>query len=163
MDASGALHQRSECVQFWVVNWASTLQLMADKMVEGTTNLQRQILENKEKEGDAETVRGQQELPSLPEWTASSGPVACHDWAIASWRRRLQRDGGGFWQRRLVSGTVITWSYLRLKHLHHKSLNRWNGRDWRGGWVQCCWWQSHKQFGRSNILVASKRMTALKL
>lgn len=57
----------------------ATLQLMADKMVEGMTNLQRQILENKEKEGDAETVRGQQELPSLPEWTASSGPVACHD------------------------------------------------------------------------------------
>ena len=23
VDASGALHQRSECVQFWVVNWAS--------------------------------------------------------------------------------------------------------------------------------------------
>lgn len=45
----------------------ATLQLMADKMVEGMTNLQRQILENKEKEGDAETVRGQQELPSLPE------------------------------------------------------------------------------------------------
>lgn len=53
----------------------ATLQLMAYKMVEGMTNLQRQILENK----DAETVRGQQELPSLPEWTASSGPVACHD------------------------------------------------------------------------------------
>ena len=52
----------------------ATLQLMA-KMMEGMTNLQRQILENKEKEGDAETVRGQQELPALPEWSASSGPV----------------------------------------------------------------------------------------
>ena len=44
----------------------ATIQLMA-KMMEGLANLQRQILENKEEEGDAETARGQQELPALPE------------------------------------------------------------------------------------------------
>ena len=72
------------------------------------TNLQRQILEKKEKEGDAETVRGQQELPSLPEWTASSGPVASHDWAIASWHVVVfsemveDSDKGGRW--------VVQWS-----------------------------------------------------
>eukprot|EP00434_Breviolum_minutum_P029251 symbB.v1.2.025873.t1/scaffold2543.1/size76562/5 len=59
----------------------ATLQLMA-KMMEGMTNLQRQILESKDKEGDAETVRGQQELPALKEWTATSGPVDLSDWLV---------------------------------------------------------------------------------
>lgn len=69
-------------------------------VMEGTTNLQRQTLENKEKEGDAETVRGQQELPALLEWgAASSGPVGLSDWLAMiepCWPtcRRLQRDGG---------------------------------------------------------------------
>ena len=59
----------------------ATRQLMA-KMMEGMTNLQRQIFKNKEKEGDAETVRGQQDLPAPPEWTASSGPVDLSDWLV---------------------------------------------------------------------------------
>lgn len=91
----------------------ATLQLMA-KMMEGMTNLQRQILENKEKEGDAETVRGQQELPALPEWSASSGPVDLSDWlamieplladmssSSARWWKILTKEAGEWYSEHL--------------------------------------------------------------
>ena len=56
------------------------LHLMA-KMMEGMTNLQQQII-NKEKEGEPEMVKGQHELPALPEWTNTTGPIDLSDWLV---------------------------------------------------------------------------------
>ena len=53
------------------------IQLMA-KMMEGMTNLQKQIMDGKENE--PESVRSNLELPKLPEWTSTSGPVDLSDW-----------------------------------------------------------------------------------
>ena len=37
-------------------------------------------MDNKDREGDSESVRGQQELPQLAPWSAASGPVDLSDW-----------------------------------------------------------------------------------
>ena len=56
------------------------MNLMA-KMMEGMTNLQQQIL-NKEKEDEPEMVKGQHDLPVLPEWTSTTGPIDLSDWLV---------------------------------------------------------------------------------
>ena len=49
--------------------------------MEGMTNLQKQIME-KDKDKDAETVRSQIELPPLPPWSSTTGPVDLSDWLV---------------------------------------------------------------------------------
>ena len=129
----------------------ATLQLMA-KMMEGMTNLQRQILENKESEGDAETVRGQEELPALPEWSASSGPVDLSD-SLAMIER-------------LVNGIVSTLRLPPIERVSHEAspseeLNqaRWTRLERR---VSSMLLMAVPQTVREEP-VASKRMTALKI
>ena len=51
------------------------------KMMEGMTNLQKQIME-KDKDKDTETVRSQVELPPLPPWSSTTGPVDLSDWLV---------------------------------------------------------------------------------
>ena len=57
-----------------------TIQVLM-KMMEGMTNLQKQIME-KNKEKDAETARSQIELPLLPPWSSTTGPVDLSDWLV---------------------------------------------------------------------------------
>ena len=52
------------------------------KMMEGTTIEQKQITDNKDKEKDVETVRSQIELPPLPSWSPTTGPVDLSDWLV---------------------------------------------------------------------------------
>eukprot|EP00434_Breviolum_minutum_P034818 symbB.v1.2.030822.t1/scaffold3511.1/size105743/1 len=49
--------------------------------LEGMTNLQKQIME-KDKDKDTETVRSQIELPPLPPWSSTTGPVDLSDWLV---------------------------------------------------------------------------------
>ena len=57
-----------------------TIQILM-KMMEGMTNLQKQIME-KDKDKDTETVRSQVELPPLPPWSSTTGPVDLSDWLV---------------------------------------------------------------------------------
>ena len=148
----------------------ATLQLMA-KMMEGMTNLQRQILDGKDKEGDAETVRGQQELPALPEWTASSGPVDLSDWLVmieplladmssssARWWKILTKEAGEWYCEHLKLPPID-----RVSHDASPSeeLNqaKWARLERR---VSSMLLMAVPQTVREE-LVASKRMTALKI
>ena len=50
-----------------------TIQVLMN--MEGMTHLQGQIMDNKDKEKDVETVRSQIELPPLPSWSSTTGLV----------------------------------------------------------------------------------------
>ena len=82
------------------------LQLMA-KMMDGMNSLQKQILDGKDNE--AENVRSNLELPKLPEWTSTSGPVDLSDWlcVIEPLMADLSNSSSEWWtssQKRLSFG-----------------------------------------------------------
>ena len=58
-----------------------TVQVLL-KVVEGMTNLQKQIMDNRDREKDVEAVRNQAELPPLPPWSSTTGPVDLSDWLV---------------------------------------------------------------------------------
>ena len=80
-----------------------TIQVLM-KMMEGMTHLQGQIMDNKDKEKDVETVRSQIEFPPLPSWS-STGPVDLSDWLalIEPIMSDLTATSGGVPHRRVSS------------------------------------------------------------
>ena len=97
-----------------------TIQVLM-KMMEGMTNLQKQIMDNKDKEKDVETVRSQIELPTLPSWSSTTGPVDLSDWLvlIEPIMADLTATSGEWWSR--LIGECQTWY---SKHLQLQPLER---------------------------------------
>ena len=90
------------------------------KMMEGMTNLQKQIME-KDKDKDAETVRSQIELPPLPSWSSTTGPVDLSDWLvlIEPIMADLTATSGEWW-----SGLVTECQTWYSKHIQLQPLDR---------------------------------------
>ena len=96
------------------------IQLMA-KIMEGMTNLQKQIMDGKENE--PESVRSNLELPQLPEWPASSGPVDLSDWlcVIEPLMADLSNSSSEWWTTLMREAQVWYEEHLRLQPLDRVS------------------------------------------
>ena len=96
------------------------IQLMA-KMMEGMTNLQKQIMDGKENE--SENVRSNLELPQLTEWSASSGPVDLSDWlcVVEPLMADLSNSSAEWWT--VLTKEAQAWyeAHLRLQPLDRVS------------------------------------------
>ena len=96
------------------------IQLMA-KMMEGMTNLQKQIMDGKE--NDSENVRSNLELPQLTEWSASSGPVDLSDWlcVVEPLMADLSNSSAEWWT--VLTKEAQAWyeAHLRLQPLDRVS------------------------------------------
>ena len=147
-----------------------TLELLA-KMMEGMTNLQKQIMNNKDREGDSESVRGQQELPQLAPWSAASGPVDLSDWlAIIEPIMSDPSATSGLWWTTLVQEASSWYSeHLKLQPLDRVTHDpvpsttlaqaRWGRLERRASAMLL----SAIPQGLREELVASKRLSALKI
>ena len=91
------------------------------KMMEGMTNLQKQIMDNKDKEKDVETVRSRIGLPPLPSWSSTTGPVDLSDWLvlIEPIMSDLTATSGEWWS--CLIGECQTWY---SKHTQLQPLER---------------------------------------
>ena len=96
------------------------LQLMA-KMMEGMTNLQKQIIDGKDHE--QESVRSNLELPPLPEWSASSGPVDLSDWLciIEPLMADLSSSSAEWWSVLMTEAQHWYGQHLKLQPLERVS------------------------------------------
>ena len=96
------------------------IQLMA-KMMEGMTNLQKQIMDGKENE--PENVRSNLELPQLTEWSASSGPVDLSDWlcVIEPLMADLSNSSSEWWTTVMKEAQSWYEAHLRLQPLDRVS------------------------------------------
>ena len=148
----------------------ATLQLLA-KMMEGMTNLQQQIMNNKDKEGDSESVRGQQELPPLAPWSAATGPVDLSDWlaVIEPIMADLSATSGSWWTMLVKEASDWYAEHLRLQPLDRVTHDpipsasltpaRWGRLERRASTMLL----SAIPQGLREELVASKRLSALKI
>ena len=147
-----------------------TLELLA-KMMEGMTNLQQQIINNKDKEGDSESVRGQQELPPLAPWTAATGLVDLSDWlaVIEPIMSDLSATSGSWWTMLVKEASSWYAEHLRLQPLDRVTHDptpssdltqpRWGRLERRASTMLL----SAIPQGLREELVASKRLSALKI
>ena len=96
------------------------LHLMA-KMMEGMSSLQKQILDGKDHE--SENVRSNLELPKLPEWTSTSGPVDLSDWlcVIEPLMADLSNSSSEWWTKLSKEAQVWYEEHLRLQPLDRVS------------------------------------------
>lgn len=89
------------------------------KILQGMQAMQKQFLDDREEdkgERSAEVVRGgQQTLPSLPEWQATTGPIDLNDWlaliepimsdltaSSSQWWSQLMEEAGRWYQRHMA-------------------------------------------------------------
>lgn len=120
------------------------LQLMA-KMMEGMTNLQKQIMEGKDHE--SENVRSNLELPPLPEWSAQTGPVDLSDWlcVVEPLMADLSSSSSEWWSLIIKEAQAWYEAHLRLQPLDRVSHEAHasqlchcrSGHVWRGVQVAC--------------------------
>ncbi len=96
------------------------IQLMA-KMMEGMTNLQKQIMEGKDHE--SENVRSNLELPPLPEWSAQTGPVDLSDWlwVVEPLMADLSSSSSEWWALIIKEAQAWYEAHLRLQPLDRVS------------------------------------------
>ena len=96
------------------------IQPMA-KMMEGMTNLQKQIMDGKENE--PENVRSNLELPQLTEWSASSGPVDLSDWlcVVEPLMADLSNSSAEWWAVLMKEAQAWYEVHLRLQPLDRVS------------------------------------------
>ena len=132
-----------------------TIQVLM-KMMEGMTNLQKQIME-KDKEKDAEAVRSQIELPPLPSWSSTTGPVD------------LTATSGEWWSCLITE--CQTW-YSR--HLQLQPLDRVAHEPMPSGALTVSKWVRLERRASTLLLMAipsdqreelisAKRLTAMKI
>ena len=70
------------------------------KLMEGMQALQKQMMDGKDDEGATEAVRHAPALPSLPEWSSTTGPIDLNDWMalIEPMMSDLSNSSGQWWQ-----------------------------------------------------------------
>ena len=91
------------------------------KLMEGMQAMQKQWLEDREGGSGAEAVRGSPQLPSLPDWSATTGPIDLNDWlALIEPMMSDLTNSSGLWWKQLMS-EAMDWY---LKHLQLQPLER---------------------------------------
>ena len=151
---------------------ATAFQVML-KLMEGMQQMQRQFLEGKEEEkgGSGEYVRSSQQLPSLAEWTPSTGPIDLNDWLalIEPMMCDLTSTSGDWWKTLMEEASQWYQRHMKLAPLDRIShdpvpserLNqpRWSRLERRASTLLLMALPE----GQREDLISSKRLTALRI
>ena len=141
------------------------------KLMEGMQAMQKQWLEDREGAGGAEAVRGTPQLPSLADWSATTGPIDLNDWlALIEPMMSDLTNTSGLWWKQLMS-EAMDWY---LKHLQLQALDRINHEPKPSPELEKSKWSRLERRastmllmaipeGQREELISSKRLTALKI
>eukprot|EP00434_Breviolum_minutum_P006947 symbB.v1.2.006133.t1/scaffold365.1/size219215/8 len=141
------------------------------KLMEGMQAMQKQWLEDREGGSGSEAVRGSHQLPSLPDWSATTGPIDLNDWlALIEPMMSDLTNSSGLWWKQLMS-EAMDWY---LKHLQLQPLERIHHEPMPSEELEKAKWSRLERRastmllmaipeGQREELISSKKLTALKI
>ena len=141
------------------------------KLMEGMQAMQKQWLEDREGGTGSESVRGPTQLPPLPEWSATTGPIDLNDWlALIEPLMSDLTNTSGMWWKQLMS-EAMDWY---LKHLQLQPLERIHHEPVPSAELEKAKWSRLERRsstlllmaipeGQREELISSKKLTALKI